>query len=220
MNANFSMLEMVPGQMKFPVRRRWLWLLMLAAVLAACGSKTPSLPRLGAGDVIVAFGDSLTYGTGAAENESYPAVLAQLTGRNVVRSGVPSETTAQALQRLPGVLDEYKPKLVIVCLGGNDMLRKHNETETISNLRVIVRKVKDSGAAVMLVGVPRPALLTSAPRFYEDIAREFGIPYEGAAITSVLYKPEFKSDTIHPNAAGYRKIAEALAELLRKAGAL
>ena len=94
MNADFSMLEMVSGQMKFPVPRRWLWLLMLAAVLAACGSKTPSLPRLGADDVIVAFGDSLTYGTGAAENESYPAVLAQLTGRNVVRSGVPSETTA------------------------------------------------------------------------------------------------------------------------------
>ena len=98
------------------------------------------------GDVIVAFGDSLTYGTGAAENESYPAVLAQLTGRNVVRSGVPGEITAQALQRLPGVLGEHKPKLVIVCLGGNDMLRKVSEAETIANLRAIVRKVKDSGA--------------------------------------------------------------------------
>jgi acyl-CoA thioesterase I len=220
MNADLSMREMVRGQMKFVVRRRWLSLLMLAVVLAACGSKTPSLPRLGASDVIVALGDSLTFGTGAAENESYPAVLAQLSGRTVVRSGVPGETTAQALERLPGVLDEYKPKLVIVCLGGNDMLRKHNEAETISNLRAIVRKVRDSGAAAMLVGVPRPALLTSAPKFYEDIAREFGIPYEGAAITSVLYRPELKSDTIHPNAAGYRRIAEAIAELLQKTGAL
>lgn len=213
------MLKMVRDPVKFPVGR-WLWRLMLAAVLAACGGKTPSLPRLGAGDVIVALGDSLTFGTGAAENESYPAVLAQLTGRTVVRSGVPGETTAQAVQRLPGVLDEYKPKLVIVCLGGNDMLRQHNEAETISNLRAIVRKVKDSGAAVMLIGVPRPALLTSAPKFYEDIAREFGIPYEGKAITGVLYKPELKSDSIHPNAAGYRRIAEAVAVLLRKTGAL
>lgn len=202
------------------VRTRWLWLPLLAALLAGCGSKVPQLTKLGASDVIVAFGDSLTYGIGAAEHESYPAVLAQLIGRNVVRAGVPGETTAQALQRLPDVLDEYQPKLVIVCLGGNDMLRKIDAAETIANLRAIVRKVKDSGAQAVLVGVPKPALLTNAPRFYEEIARESGIPYEGAVVTSVLYKPEFKSDPIHPNAQGYRKIAEALAELLRKAGAV
>ena len=199
---------------------RWLWLPLLAALLAACGSKVPQVPRLGAADVIVAFGDSLTYGTGAAEHESYPAVLAQLTGRSVVRAGVPGEVTAQSLQRLPEVLAEHKPKLVIVCLGGNDMLRQLGEAEIVSNLRAIVRKVRESGAQAVLVGVPRLALLSSAPKFYEDIAREFGIPYEGAVVTGVLYRSEFKSDPIHPNAAGYRKIAEALADLLRKAGAV
>ena len=154
---------------------RWLWLPLLAALLAACGSKVPQVPRLGAADVIVAFGDSLTYGTGAAEHESYPAVLAQLTGRQVVRAGVPGEVTAQSLQRLPEVLAEHKPKLVIVCLGGNDMLRQLGEAEIVSNLRAIVRKVRESGAQAVLVGVPRLALLSSAPKFYEDIAREFGI---------------------------------------------
>ena len=202
------------------MRIRDFWILALLCALAGCGGKVPQLAKVGANDVIVAFGDSLTYGTGAAEHESYPEVLAQLIGRKVVSAGVPGEITAQALQRLPGVLGEHKPKLVIVCLGGNDMLRKVSEAETIANLRAIVRKVKDSGAYAVLVGVPRPALLTSAPKFYEEITKEFGIPYEGAAVTSVLYKPEFKSDPIHPNAAGYRKIAEALAELLRKAGAV
>jgi len=197
-----------------------LVLAVLALALAGCRGKNPPLPVLGASDVVVAFGDSLTYGTGAAENESYPAVLAQLIGRKVVRSGVPGELTSQALLRLPAVLGEHQPKLVIVCLGGNDMLRKANEAETISNLRAIVRTVRGSGAHAVLVGVPRPALLTSAPKFYEEIAREFGIPYEGAVIASVLYKPDFKSDLIHPNAQGYRRIAEALAELLRKAGAV
>ncbi len=204
-------------------RTRAIALLALAALaftLAACPDKGPPLPKLGAGDVIVAFGDSLTYGTGAAEHESYPAVLAQLIGREVARSGVPGEITVQALQRLPEVLGEHKPKLVIVCLGGNDMLRKVNEAETIANLRAIVRKTKESGAAVVLIGVPRPALLTSAPKFYEEIAKEFGIPYEGAVVTGVLYKSEFKSDPIHPNAKGYRRIAEAIADLLRKAGAV
>ena len=199
-----------------------LWVLAVLAVLAlaGCRGKNPPLPWLGVSDVIVAFGDSLTYGTGAAENDSYPAVLAQLIGRKVVSSGVPGELTSQALQRLPTVLSEHQPKLVIVCLGGNDMLRKANEAETISNLRAIVRQVRAGGAHAVLVGVPRPALLTSAPKFYEEIAREFGIPYEGAVIASVLYKPDFKSDLIHPNAQGYRRIAEALAELLRKAGAV
>jgi acyl-CoA thioesterase-1 len=201
-------------------RIRDFWILALLCALAGCGGKGPQLARIGANDVIVAFGDSLTYGTGAAGHESYPAVLAQLTGRKVVSAGVPGEITAQALQRLPGVLGEHKPKLVIVCLGGNDMLRKVSEAETIANLRAIVRTVKDSSAHAVLVGVPRPALLASVPRFYAEIAKEFGIPYEGAALTGVLYKPEFKSDPIHPNAAGYRRIAEALAELLRKAGAV
>jgi lysophospholipase L1-like esterase len=72
----------------------------------------------------------------------------------------------------------------------------------------------------VLVGVPRPALLTSAPKYYEEIAKEFGIPYEGAVVTSVLYKSELRSDPIHPNAQGYRKIAEALAALLRSSGAV
>ena len=198
---------------------RWLWLLVVV-LLTGCGGKSPQLAKLGADDVIVAFGDSLTFGTGAGEQDSYPAVLAQLIGRKVVRAGIPGEVTAQGLQRLPELLDEHKPKLVIVCLGGNDMLRQVNEAEIVSNLRAILRKVKESGAQAVLVGVPRPALLTSAPKYYEEIAKEFGIPYEDAVVTSVLYKSEFRSDPIHPNAQGYRKIAEALATLLRKAGAV
>jgi acyl-CoA thioesterase-1 len=200
--------------------RAFLAIAFVAFSVAGCGDKVPPLPLLGANDVVVAFGDSLTFGTGAAENESYPAVLAQLMRHKVVGAGVPGEVTEQALQRLPDVLAEHKPRIVIVCLGGNDMLRHLAEADTIANLRSIVRDVKASGAAAVLVGVPRPALLTSAPKFYEEIAKEFGIPYEGAIVTSVLYKPDLKSDTIHPNARGYRKIAEALAALLHKAGAV
>ena len=198
-------------------------LLLLALVLSAasgCGEKVPKLAKLGSADVIVAFGDSLTYGIGAQEHESYPVVLAQLTGRQVIRSGVPGEVTAQGLQRLPEVIDEYRPRLMIVCLGGNDMLRKVNAAEIKSNLRAIIKTIKDRGIAVVLVGVPRPALITSAPEFYSDLAKEFALPYEGKIVTSVLYSPDMKADSIHPNAKGYRRMAEGLAELLRKAGAI
>lgn len=201
--------------------KRWLIAAVtVCALLAGCGGGTPKVAKLSASDVVLAFGDSLTYGTGAKPEESYPAVLAQLTGRNVIRAGVPGEQTAGGLQRLPGVLDEHQPKLVIVCLGGNDMLRKGSRPLIEANLREMLKTIRSRGMDAILVGVPEPGLITSAPEFYEKLAKEFGIPYEGKVVTSVLYKPELKSDPIHPNADGYRKMAEAIAKLLRDAGAI
>ena len=201
---------------------RWWRLCMLAALLVAtgCGEKTPRLAKLAVSDVIVAFGDSLTHGTGAAEQESYPAVLSQLIGRPVVRAGVPGEVTAQGLRRLPEVIAEHQPRLMIVCLGGNDMLRKVSASEIKSNLREILKILRDAGIAAVLVGVPQPAQITSAPEFYPELAKEFGVPYEGRVVTSVLYAPDMKSDPIHPNARGYRRMAEAVAGLLRGSGAI
>jgi lysophospholipase L1-like esterase len=68
--------------------------------------------------------------------------------------------------------------------------------------------------------VPKPALITSAPAFYGELAKEFGIPYEGKVVTDVMYQLDLKADPIHPNARGYRRMAEAIAELLKKAGAI
>ena len=194
--------------------------LLLVAALVSCGPKVPRVAPVGPNDVIVAFGDSLTYGTGANEAESYPAVLAQLINRKVIRAGVPGETTSGGLARLESVIQEHGPSLMIVSLGGNDMLRKMNDAEVKANLRKIVQAIRSRGISVVLFGVPKPALITSAPAFYEELAKEFGIPYEGKIVTDVLYKPDQKSDSIHPNAKGYRRMAEAFAELLRKAGAI
>jgi lysophospholipase L1-like esterase len=194
--------------------------IVLALMVASCGQKVPRLAPVGPNDVIVAFGDSLTFGTGAAEHESYPAVLAQLLQRNIVRAGVPGETTGGGLARLEHVIDEHRPALMIVCLGGNDMLRKLDETQIRNNLREIITTIKRRGVDVALVGVPKPALITSAPAFYAELAQEFDIPYDGKVVTDVLYRAELKADPIHPNAKGYRRIAEAIAELLKKAGAV
>ena len=201
--------------------KRWLIVVITTALLlGGCGGSTPKVAKLAATDVVLAFGDSLTYGTGAKAEESYPAVLSQLLGRNVVRAGVPGEQTAGGLQRLPGALDEHQPRLVIVCLGGNDMLRKGSPAAIEANLRAMLKEIRGRGLDAVLVGVPAPGLITSAPEFYEKLAKEFGIPYEGKIVTSVLYKADLKSDPIHPNADGYRRMAEAIAKLLRDAGAV
>ncbi len=190
------------------------------SALAACSDAPPPLPRLGAEDVVLAFGDSITYGTGARPEESYPEVLAQLIGRRVVGAGVPGEVSANGLQRLPEVLDEVKPKLLLLCLGGNDMLRKVESVVIESNLRTMVRIARDRGIAVVLVAVPKPALFGGNAAFYQSIARENDLPLESKILKDILFDNEFKADPIHPNAKGYRRMAEALAELLRKAGAV
>jgi lysophospholipase L1-like esterase len=202
------------------VPQRPAFALLLTVALVSCGERVPRIAPVGPNEVIVAFGDSLTYGTGAAETESYPAVLAQLIGRKVVRAGVPGEVTAQGLARLPQVIEEHRPALMIVCLGGNDMLRRMDEAQVRRNLREIIRAIKSRGIAVVLVGVPKPALIASAPAFYGELAQEFGIPYEGKVVTDVMHQLELKADPIHPNARGYRRMAEAIAELLKKAGAI
>ena len=193
---------------------------LLIAALMGCGERVPRVPAVAPNEVIVAFGDSLTYGTGATESESYPEVLAQLIGRRVVQAGVPGEVTAQGLARIEQVIEAHRPALMIVCLGGNDMLRKVDEAQVKKNLGEIIRAIRSRGIAVVLVGVPKPALITSAPAFYSELAKEFGVPYEGKVVTDVMYQIDLKADPIHPNAKGYRRIAEAIAELMKKAGAI
>jgi len=188
-------------------------------LLAAC-DRPPTLPKLDSQDVIVAFGDSLTHGTGAGTNDAYPAVLASLTGRTVINAGVPGDTTASALQRLPEVLAEHQPRLVLLCLGGNDMLRKHSAAATENNLRLLVQTIRASGAGVVLIGVPEPRLFGGTPDFYARIAEDMRLPLEEDVFNDVLKDNRLKSDAIHANAAGYRVVAERLAEFLREAGAL
>jgi acyl-CoA thioesterase-1 len=199
---------------------RSLVVALALGALAACGAKPAQLPRLGASDVVLAFGDSLTYGTGAGRDEAYPIVLAQLIGRQVVGAGVPGETTAEGLQRLPEVLDEVKPKLMLLCMGGNDMLRKLDYAVVESNLRSMVQLARGQGIGVVLIAVPEPVLFGGVAPFYGKLAEELKIPLEQKILRDVLFDKELKSDQIHPNAKGYRRIATALAEFLQRAGAL
>lgn len=203
------------------LRRSYAWLCLVAlAALYGCGEQFPQLPRLEAGDVVLAFGDSITYGTGAAEGESYPEVLSGLIGRTVIASGVPGERTAEGLERLSDTLDIHQPRILLLCLGGNDMLRKVNAAEIETNLRQMIDSATARGISVVLIGVPKPALFGSTADFYQRIADDYAIPYEGEVLNEILKNNEYKSDPIHPNASGYRMLASALAELLRRSGAI
>ncbi len=193
--------------------------LLSLTFLAGCG-KGPQVSPLGNNDVVLAFGDSLTFGTGASPTESYPAQLQSLIGRKVVNGGVPGEVSADGLQRLPEVLEEVNPKLLILCHGGNDLLQKLNETGAAANVRAMIRLAKNKGIGVVLIATPKPGLSLAPPEFYAEIAKEFALPFNDDALKSILRNNGLKSDLVHPNARGYAQIAETVAKLLKKAGAV
>jgi acyl-CoA thioesterase-1 len=192
---------------------------LLCLLLAAC-SRDPQLTKLQADDVIVAFGDSLTYGTGTTPDSAYPAVLAALIHHPVVNAGVPGETTSDAMARLPQVLADNHPRLVLLCLGGNDMLQHQPASRTETNLRAMVATIRASGAGVLLIGVPEPRLFGGTAALYANLADKMKLPYEGKVLNDVLRDPGLKSDEIHANAKGYRIVAERVAAQLQAAGAL
>ena len=213
--------------MSFPAsrRRRLLQFLALSPLFAACGNKT-RLVALPAGSAVLAFGDSVTYGTGAGPGEDWPTLLAAATGWRVVNAGVPGDTADAGKARIRELLAAHKPALVIVEIGGNDFLRRRPAAVVKEDVRSIVRQSKVAGVQVVLVAVPELSLLGALTRrpddaaLYAEVGRDEQVPVIADVFSEILGKPELCADQIHPNAAGYRKMAEGIAAALRRFGLL
>ena len=191
-------------------------LVSIPVMLSGC-ARSAKIRPLPAEAVIVAFGDSLTAGYGAEVGQDYPAVLAKLSGWQVVNAGVPGELSAAGLARLPSVLSEHRPALVILCHGGNDILGGAAPEAIAANLEAMIQLCRGAGADVLLVSVPQKGLLLNSAPFYAELARRQGVPCNDKIMAQILSKGSLKSDYIHPNAAGYAKIADALWRDLRRA---
>ncbi len=191
---------------------------LLAAILLALaliGCSKPVIQEVTATTRVMAFGDSLTSGHGVSDEKSYPSILADLLGAEVVNAGVSGEDTHQGLRRLPDALETHQPDLVVLCFGGNDMLRKQSEAQTVENLQEMIELIHASGADIVLIGVPKPGLLLRAPDFYETLADDYALPFDDSLLTHILSKNALKSDHIHPNEKGYRLMAEHIFELIQ-----
>lgn len=183
-------------------------------------SNEAALSALPTDGVILAFGDSLTQGTGATPEESYPAVLETLAGRRVVNAGKRGEESDAGVFRLPEVLIRIGPELVILGHGGNDILRKRDLHRTEDNLRQMIEMVRERGASVVLLGIPNLGIFLSPHPMYKRLSAELQVQLEENAVSDILGDGALKSDAIHPNAAGYRRLAEAVHRLLVEQGAL
>lgn len=186
-------------------------------LLQGCGG--PKLTAIPPKGTILAFGDSLTAGYGVDEAQSYPTVLAELSDRTVINAGISGETTTEGLARLPGILAETNPDLLILLEGGNDILRSQDLSQTKANLAAMVELAQDQDIDVVLVGVPQRSITASIAPLYGELAEDYGLVFEEDLIRNLIRNEDYKSDAVHFNAQGYRIMAEELHELLDKKGA-
>ena len=158
-------------------------------------------------DVIVAFGDSLTEGKGAGgKQQAYPAVLAELSGKKVLNMGLSGETAVHAPQRLPEVLSA-RPQMVLIEFGANDHMRSMSREEAVAAVARIVEAVQAAGAIAVIVDTGGPGMgeYTAA---YKKLANEKQAVFVPGIMRGIFHKREYKSDMVHPNAAGYRIVAQ------------
>ena len=173
---------------------------------------------------VVFLGDSITAGYGVAAAEAFPAVVEALLrerGRDVevVNAGVSGDTSAGGLERLDWVL-RSEPAVLVVELGANDALRGQPLAGIADNLREIVRRAREHGAAVLLVGMDIPASYGSAytrefAQLYERVAREENVALVPQFIREVGLDPALmQPDGLHPTIEGHRRLAELVIPVL------
>lgn len=201
-------------------KSKLLLILATCLLISACSDKQPGLPALAANAVILAYGDSITAGNGAPSGQNYPSLLAEKIQRTVINAGVPGEISANGLKRLPALLDKHQPALLLLCHGGNDMIRKLGKAELANNLRAMIDEAISRDISVVLIGVPKPGIFLETLDIYNQIAREYNLPVEREVVPKVLADNALKSDLIHPNASGYAMMADSIYSLLQKNGAI
>ena len=162
----------------------------------------------------VAFGDSLTAGFGASEGNNYPAVLGRRLGVTIQNLGKGGETTTDALNRVEQVAN-LRPRVVLLCFGGNDSLSQESRTQTFANLGQIIDRLHQEGSFVVLIGIRSASLRDYNEKHFARLAKEKRVLYVPDMLRGLVFKPVYMSDAIHPNDAGYQQIAERLEKKLR-----
>ena len=196
-------------------------LLALTLALAGCGSDGPETRcRLPTDATVLAVGDSITRGYGA-DGQGYPEQLQSLlqsdsarSGIRVVNHGIDGERTDGLLARIDTELAQNRPSVVLLTIGGNDLLRKQPEAQTRRNLQTIVDRIRAAGAWPIVFAVPKPTLVAAAGlasdhAMYAELADGGDASVIEDVVGDILAREELRADAIHPNAQGYAQMAQA-----------
>lgn len=162
---------------------------------------------------IVAFGDSLVFGVGSSRGNDFVSVLSKKINQPIINLGRSGDTTQDGVSRL-NELDKYKPKIVILLLGGNDYLKKVPISETRKNLSTIIENIHARGSIVLLLGVRGGILRDSFEKEFEDISETYNTALVPNVLDGLIGNSQYMSDAIHPNDEGYKIISEKVQPVL------
>ena len=187
---------------------------------SGCSDTDQQFGYIPEGGTILAFGDSLTKGVGASPGADYPAQLQKLTARRIINAGVSGEETQAGKARLPALLQQHTPELLILMEGGNDILRNRNYSQIRDNLAAMIEAARTRNIPVLLIAVPEKKLFSDSAPFYPELAEQYPVVFADEILADLLRTPRYKSDPIHLNDLGYKQLAVAIQQLLIEHNAL
>lgn len=198
-----------------------LFTIILAGLILLAGYKFitsthQDLDNLAAGRRIIAFGDSLTYGTGSSKGNDYPSLLSKMISRPVINAGVPGDTTASALKRLERDVLAYSPDIVLITLGGNDLKNGIDAETAFKHLKMIVNLIHNQGARVIIGGISIPFRDRGYGRGFKNLAADTGAVLIPNILEGILGNRKLMSDPIHPNDAGYKILAQRFYQAMQR----
>jgi len=167
------------------------------------------------GTDIIAFGDSLVLGVGSTRGGGFVKMLSEDLNIPIINLGISGDTTQKALDRI-WQISKYKPKVVILLLGGNDFLQRLSKRETFNNLNKIIETIQKAGSMVLLVGIEGHIIGNEDREFFDYLAEKQGTAYVPDILAGIFGRPELMFDTLHPNDKGYRIVADRIKPVLKK----
>jgi len=178
-------------------------------VLSSCAKR--EIKNINAkGTNIICFGDSLTFGYGANAGEDYPSVLAKLINAPVINAGVDADTTPEAMMRFKTDVLDKEPLLVIIEFAGNDFLKQIPKEVTLNNIKLMTEQIQSRGAMVAIVDISAGMFFSEYRKAFSELAREKRAIFIPHILSGIITNPSMKSDFLHPNADGYKMIAQRI----------
>ena len=197
-------------------------------LLAATGAAAP-VHAQGASRTLLVVGDSLSAEYGIPRGSGWVALLEQRIAQQklpvqVVNASISGDTTSGGRSRLPALLQQHRPQVVVVALGGNDALRGLPLDMTQANLAAMARAAKAAGAKVLIAGIAVPP--NYGRKYSEDFVRLFGtvaraentalVPFLLAGVADAPNADElFQPDRIHPTAAAHPQMLDNVWPVLK-----
>lgn len=188
-----------------------LFFISLAWLFATPEATITNYPPEGA--TIVAVGDSLVEGVGSSNGGGFISDLEERLGVPIANYGVQGETSADVLARIDDVI-ETDPDVVILLVGGNDVLQLVKPEYTFANIREIVERLQDSGAVVIVLGIRGGIHNRVYQEEFESLSEELGTYYVSDVLEDIFARPNLMSDFLHPNDEGYERIADRVEPIL------